>query len=244
MSRPGIRPESRISRSARSRMFTGSPISSVNTSPPSRQRRRLEHELDRLVDAHEVPGHVGVGDRDRPARLRSGCRNVGMTLPAAAQHVAEAHRAEDRALGRGRLRDDLLGQPLRGAHHAASGAPPCRSRSARTARRRRRPRRRRRCACRARWSGPPPRVVLEHRHVLVRRGVEDDLGPMLRNSVAASRSRSRTSARTTCTVGRSRERRLDVVQVGLVVVEQDQRSRARTRRPGGRSPSRSSRRRR
>ena len=33
-SRPGIRPDSRISRSARSRICTGSPISSVKTSPP------------------------------------------------------------------------------------------------------------------------------------------------------------------------------------------------------------------
>ncbi len=49
--------------------------------------------------------------------------NTGTTLPAAAEHVAEAHRHKA-LLRRGALRDhlhDLLGHALGRAHHATSG---------------------------------------------------------------------------------------------------------------------------
>ena len=56
------------------------------------ENRRLQHELDRLVDAHEEPGHPGIGDRDRAAAGDLEGEGRDHAAPAA-DDVAEAHRA-------------------------------------------------------------------------------------------------------------------------------------------------------
>ena len=64
----------------------------MKTSPPVAEGGRLEHELHGLVDAHEEPGHAGVGDRDRTAG--GDLAHEGRDhAAAAAEHVAEADRA-------------------------------------------------------------------------------------------------------------------------------------------------------
>ena len=64
--------------------------------PRRPQGRRLQHELLRLRDSHEMAGHLEVGHRHRPAR-----RDLPLEQrhhrPAAPQHVAEAYRYVDRA---------------------------------------------------------------------------------------------------------------------------------------------------
>ena len=72
MSTSGSSPARRIMLRARSTIFTGSPISSTNTSPPVGQLARADDQLDRLGDRHEVARHLLVGDRHRAARPRSG----------------------------------------------------------------------------------------------------------------------------------------------------------------------------
>ncbi len=59
---------------------------------PVGQHRRLEHQLHRLLDAHEEPGHPGVGDRDRAAAGDLAGERGDHAAPAA-EHVAEADRA-------------------------------------------------------------------------------------------------------------------------------------------------------
>ena len=56
-------------------------------------RAGLQHEADGFGDGHEVAGHLGVGDRDRPA-LDDLAEERGHHAAAAAEHVAEAHRGE------------------------------------------------------------------------------------------------------------------------------------------------------
>ncbi len=145
---PSSWPDSRIMRCARSRIRTGSPISSMKISPPLRQHRRLEHELDRLLDAHEEPGHAGVGDRDRPTRGDLAGEGGDHAAPAA-EDVAEAH---DRVggTGRGVGQHDFLGHPLGRAHDADGPDRLVASRSARSAGSRPRPRPRRRSRSRTR----------------------------------------------------------------------------------------------
>ena len=119
-------PDRRTIRSASSRMLTGSPMSSMKISPPSGERRRLQHELHRLADAHEEPGHAGVGDRDRAA-LGDLAGEGGDHAAPAAEDVAEPHRAPARADGRQRAapaaRRATSSSPAR-----STGARPCRSR--------------------------------------------------------------------------------------------------------------------
>jgi hypothetical protein len=61
-------------------------------------RRRLDDELHRLLDGHEVPGDVRVGHRDRAAGRDLGAER-GEHRAAAAEHVAEPH-VEERAVVR------------------------------------------------------------------------------------------------------------------------------------------------
>ena len=104
-------------RCARSMIRTGSPISSMNTSPPRRQGGGLQDELHRLRDAHEEAGHPGVRDRHRAAGLD--LADEGRDDAAArAQHVAEADGAEVRA-GAAGAQHELLPDGLGRAHHAA-----------------------------------------------------------------------------------------------------------------------------
>ena len=76
----GSCPESRIMLRARSMIFTCSPISSTNVSPPRAMLAGADHELDRLGNRHEVALHVGMRDRHRAALLDL-ARNSGTTLP-------------------------------------------------------------------------------------------------------------------------------------------------------------------
>src|SRR6185437_16131011 len=57
------------------------------------ERARLEDQLYRLRDRHEVAAHLGVGDRYGPAStyLTEERRH---DAPSASQHVSEAHRDE------------------------------------------------------------------------------------------------------------------------------------------------------
>ncbi len=83
------------------------------------EHRGLEHELDGLLDAHEEPGHAGVGDGDRPTGGDLAGEGGDDAAPAA-EHVAEAHHGVRRP-GRGVRQDDLLGHAL-GRAHDADGA--------------------------------------------------------------------------------------------------------------------------
>ena len=179
------------------------------------EHRRLQHELHRLVHAHEEPRHAGVRDGDRTTG-RDLARERRDDAAAAPEHVAEPHRAEPGALGR-TGEDDLLARPLRRAHHArgphrlvgrdehepldvdgdrgvdhVAGADDVRGDGL-------------------------ARVVLEQGHVLVRRGVEHDVGP-----VPAEHVEDHVAV---ADVGEHLHRRRvepsrGVVEVGLVVVEQ------------------------
>ena len=102
---------------ARSRILTGSPMSSTNTSPPLPDRARLQHQLHRLRDGHEVAAHLRVGDRHRAAGLDLPQERRHHAAPAA-EHVAEPHRDEVPLVRLGDLLHDLLGHPLGRAHDA------------------------------------------------------------------------------------------------------------------------------
>ena len=86
---------------ARSTICTGDPISRMKGPwAPSAgerlvrvERPRLEHQLDRLLDGHEVALHPGMGDRHRTAGFDLLLEERQHAAPAA-QHVAEAHAAE------------------------------------------------------------------------------------------------------------------------------------------------------
>jgi hypothetical protein len=114
---------------------------------------------------------------------------------AAAEHVAEPHRAPAAAL-RGVREDELLAEPLGGAHDVRGidglvGRDEDEVRDPGVTRRG--------------DEVPGPEDVgrcglggvrLEQRDVLVRRGVEDDLRPLLPRTAGSRRSRSRMSSRT------------------------------------------------
>ncbi|SCV02306.1 hypothetical protein CNECB9_960031 [Cupriavidus necator] len=81
-------------------------------------RARLDHQLRGLGDQHEEADHIGVGDRDWPARFNLAAKqgNHGAGGP---KHVAEADHREDRA-GAGPCRrglEDQLRDALARAHH-------------------------------------------------------------------------------------------------------------------------------
>ena len=92
-SEPGSLPERRIMFSARSRIFTGSPMSRTKISPAVADRARLHDERHGLRDRHEVPRHLRVRHGDRPAArdLRAEDRDHAA---GRVQDVAEAHRDE------------------------------------------------------------------------------------------------------------------------------------------------------
>ena len=112
---PTWQPDSRIIRSARSMILTGTPISSMKISPPLDRTEACKHQLDGLLDAHEEAGHPWVGDGDRTA-LGDLAGEGGDDAAPAAEHVAESHRAVGGALGC-MGQDGLLGHPLGGPHH-------------------------------------------------------------------------------------------------------------------------------
>ena len=218
MSRSGTRPESRISFLRELDDVHGLAHLEREHLAAGRERRRLQDQLDRLLDAHEVARHGRVGDGHRSARrdLREERRH---DRAAAAEHVAEAHRAEH-GVASGQPADDLLRHPLGSAHHARRmhglvgrdhheplGAHERRGldhvRRAEHVRLER-----------------LLRVLLQDRHVLVGRRVEDDLGPMLQEHLehpmpVADVGEDRRGPRPV-------ERHQQVVQVRLVVVEQRQ----------------------
>ena len=230
-------------RSARSRMRTGSPMSSMKISPPRGEDRGLEHELHGLGDAHEVAGHPGVGDGDRAAGRDLAGEGRDDAAPAA-EHVAEAHRAPAGARRRRRTTTICSPSHFERAHARCAGrtalsvemntrwSTPARGGA------------RRRCAVPSTLVRDRlDRVRLEQRHVLVGGGVEDDLGPRgVEHGLAGRRGRGCRRAQLAATSGPSRWR--DVVQVGLVVVEQHQAGRVELGDLARRSRSRSSRRRR
>ena len=116
MSRPGTRPDSLIRLFAeiedvhRFAHLEGEDLAAV------REGAGLQHQLDRLLDAHEVARHGGIGHRHRSpgGDLAEEGGHHGAATP---QHVPEADDAEDRPLPREGA-DDVLGHPLRPAHHA------------------------------------------------------------------------------------------------------------------------------
>ena len=154
MSRPGSWPERRIIFAARSTILTGSPMSSTKTSPPA-HRARLQHELDRFGDRHEVARHLGVRDRDRAARARSAAEDrdhaarepstlpkrtaTNRVLDVVAMPVASRRSTRERfdcAHDRGRV-DRLVGRD----EHEALGADSTATSAT--------------CACRACCCAPP-----------------------------------------------------------------------------------------
>ena len=76
-------------------MLTGSPISSMNTSPPSTNAAACSTSCTASCDAHEEARHARVGDGDRTAGRDLAGERRDDAAPAA-EHVAEAHRAEAR----------------------------------------------------------------------------------------------------------------------------------------------------
>ena len=140
-------------------------------------RGRVQHELHGLGDQHEEAAHVGVRDRDRPALLdlleepRDHAAVAASTLPK--------RTTENDVPLPARLRlDDELGDALGRAHHAR-GVHRLVGRDQDEAI----------DAVALRRLGEEPRaadvvldrlagVLLHQRHVLVRGGVEDDLGLM------------------------------------------------------------------
>ena len=78
---------------------------------------RLEDELSRLRNGHEVAGHVRVSHRHRTAPTDLLLED-GDDAAAAAQHVAEPDRHEDLAFGglHGRVSHHHLGHPFRRPH--------------------------------------------------------------------------------------------------------------------------------
>ena len=80
------------------------------------QHPGLQDQLDRLLHAHEEPGHVGIGDGHRSTGGDLALEGRDDAAPAA-QHVPEPHRAVGQA-GRRPLDQQLLTQPLGGPHDA------------------------------------------------------------------------------------------------------------------------------
>ena len=185
--------------------------------PSARDGGGGEHESDRLVGAHEVAGHRGVGDGDRPARpdLALERRDHAAATP---EDVAEPHRAV-RRVQRRVPQHDLLGDPLRRRHHAArrgglvgGDADEVGAGGADTR------------VDDVRRSGDVredrfARVLFEDGHVLVRGGVEDDLRSYPREQ-RVDRGRVADVAERELTGRVDRLHR--VVQVGLVVIEEHQ----------------------
>src|SRR5262249_33109743 len=100
------KPESRIRSRARSTILTGSPMSSTkisphadhDVSPPHPNQPRLQNELHRFGNRHEVAHDLGIGDRYRTARGNL-LAELGDHAARAAEHVAEAHHDEARPVG-------------------------------------------------------------------------------------------------------------------------------------------------
>jgi hypothetical protein len=77
----------------------------------------LDQELDRLLDRHEVPGHLRIGDGQRPAGGDLGVEDVEHRPPAA-QDVPEPHAQEGPGATRGRVGGEALGDVLAVAEDA------------------------------------------------------------------------------------------------------------------------------
>ena len=185
--------------------------------PTLGQGRGLQHQLHRLLDAHEEPGHPGIGHRDR-ATLGDLPGEGGDDAAPAAQYVPEANGAVGGARG-GVGQERLLGQPLRRAHHAgradrlvgrdlheAGGAHGHRGiddvEGAQHVGLRR-----------------LERMLLEHRHVLVGSGMEDDLGPEALERLEDGAPVGDVDERLVAGTGHRGRR---IVQMGLIVVEEHQ----------------------
>ena len=187
------------------------------------ERRGLEHELHRLVHAHEEPRHARVRDRDRAAGGDLPCERRDDAAPAA-QHVAEPDRAETPAVRASSASTicspthfdapiTLTGRTALSVEMNTKRSTPTQAAASTTLR-----------VPTTLVTTASHGMVLEQRHVLVRGGVEDDLG-----SKRGGRSRT---ARRVADVGEHLlrlhvENGGGVVQVRLVVVEQDERAGSR-----------------
>ena len=147
---------------ARSRIATGSPMSSTKICPRPPIDAGLDDQRDRLRDRHEVARHLGVRDRRPGRRARSGGGRSGSRCPTSRARCRSARRRSGsrRRCARRRPRRSTRRAPSTGPSRS-SGSPPCRSRRARSARRRTRPRRRRSsasraCCCAPTRAGSPP----------------------------------------------------------------------------------------
>src|SRR5262249_2979489 len=92
------------------------PHAGPTTSPAAGHGARLDHQLGRLQDGHEVANDLGVGDGDRAAGLNLIAEPLDYRARRI-EHVAEAHHGEDGGAARRRQRlQDQLGEPLARAH--------------------------------------------------------------------------------------------------------------------------------
>ena len=210
MSRSGSLPERRIMFCARSRIFTGSPMSRTKISPRPPIEPAWMTSDTASGRRHEVARHLRVRDRHRPAlgdlALEDPDHRAGRV-----EHVAEAHGDEPRrdvVAARRRPRRSTRTTPSTARTRPARSAP-CPSRRARSAARRTRRRPRRRPSSRARCSAPtragsPPSSARACRR---RRGRRRSAGSARRPGAAARGSRRRRSpARRPGSCGRRRAR--------------------------------------
>ena len=224
-------------------MLTGSPISSVNTSPPCDERAGLQHELHGLLDAHEVARHLRVGHRHRAAGRDLAAGTSGRpSRGSRARCRTGPHRGPCRdPAGRGRSPPpSASSRPSR-----SSAGRPCRSRSGRSARRRtsdgglddvRR-------AEDVRAAAPPAGAPPGSARACARPRGRRPAGGARRNT-SSIRSRSRMSARTDVVRERRRASTSRSCRCVSSLSRSIRRRRLERRGPAARSPIRSTRRRR
>ena len=140
-------------------------------------RGRLQHQLRRLGDGHEIAVDLGVGHRDRSA-ARDLLGELGNHTAGAAQHIAKAHHFHLRAAVAGAVQclARHLGKALGGAHHVGGvhrlvGGDENEAFGAMLLRRRRHPQGAEHIVAR----GLPGVGHFHQRHMLVSGGVEDQL---------------------------------------------------------------------
>ena len=176
-------------------MLTCSPISSASTWWSPGEASAEQHEPHGLVGAHEVAGHARIGDRDRAAggdllagTWGSRCRGSRARCRSAPSGSRRGRRARARsarpATSTRPSRCVGVGGLVGGDAHELRDVDPRHSVDH---------------VERAEHVGADrlAREVLEHRDVLVRGGVEHDLGPLRGGTPRRSPERSRMSASTT-----------------------------------------------
>ena len=211
-------------------------------------RAGLDDERRRLRDRHEVARHLGVRDGQRPAALdlapedrhdrartsRARCRSARRRSASARRRGARtSRRPTRRAPSTGPSRSS--GSTALSVEMSTNRSAPNSTATSATA------------ACREHVVPHGlERVRLHQRHVLVRRGVEDDLGPVALEDLPQLRA--------VAAVGEHRHARGELALVDELALDLEERRSRRSRRAraapagrarsGGRAPSRSTRRRR